>query len=436
MAKRFAIETYGCQMNKADSELVTAILENEGWTPVDDLGEADLILVNTCGVREHAERRVLGRLDQLKVLKKRTPGVKIGVLGCMAQRLSRRIIKEKPFVNLIMGPDSYRKLPQYLDGPSTCYRDVIIDDQLDTTETYEGIFPVRRSGISAWVTIMRGCNNFCSYCVVPYTRGRERSRPLDSIMGEVRNLTDRGFLEVTLLGQNVNSYRDDDHDFLSLLEKVSRTPGIKRVRFTTSHPKDLSKQLLEVMAETDVICNHIHLPVQSGSDHILKRMNRKYTREQYVALVHKIREMIPDVGLTTDIMVGFPGESPRDFEETLTLVDEVGFDSAFTFRYSVREGTSAARLTDDVLEGEKIERLNRLIELQQGITEEKYQKMVGRTVEVLLEGESKRNPREMVGRADDYKMVVLPGDGCAGRDFVRAKITRASGHTLFGDPVI
>jgi tRNA-2-methylthio-N6-dimethylallyladenosine synthase len=424
----FYIRTYGCQMNKYDSEIVAGILEEQGLREVSTPEAADVVLINTCSVREHAEQRVLGYLEQLRPLKAARAGQRLAVIGCMAERLGSRLLEAKPFVDLAVGPDRYRELPRLLglgDGNA---------ELSGEAETYEGIWPSHRKGVSAWVAVMRGCDNFCSYCIVPYVRGRERSRPAESVLEEVRRLVAEGFVEVNLLGQNVNSYHDGRHDFADLLLLVADVEGIRRVRFATSHPKDLSEKLIEAIASHPNICPHIHLPVQSGSDRILERMNRRYTRGQYLRLVERIRARIPEVALTTDIIVGFPGETREDFEQTRSLVEEVQFDGAFVFRYSVRQGTAAAQLEDDVPELEKIARLEELNRLQKKISLRRNRAYVGRKVEVLVEGPNRKRPGQFVGRTDTNKIVVFsPSVPIEAGSFVRLRIVEATAHTLFGE---
>ncbi|MDZ7260798.1 MAG: tRNA (N6-isopentenyl adenosine(37)-C2)-methylthiotransferase MiaB [candidate division KSB1 bacterium] len=426
--KTFFIQTYGCQMNKYDSELVAAILREKART----IEEANIILVNTCSVRQHAETRALGYLNALNAYKLRRKDVIIGLLGCMAQRMGQQILREKPFVDFVLGPDSYRQLPQILENlDNGGYHPESLAEEL---ETYSDIYPSRVEGVSAWVAIMRGCNNFCAYCIVPYVRGPERSRPAKDILNEVKRLVDEGFVEVTLLGQNVNSYRDGQTDFADLIYQVSQVPGITRVRFATSHPKDLSVKLLETIAESQTICPHIHLPVQSGSDTILRLMNRHYTRDYYLQLLEKARELIREVSVTTDIIVGFPGETEQDFQDTLTLVQQARFDNAFTFKYSPREGTQAAQYEETVTEEEKLSRLETLNKLQKKITLEINKKLVGKKVKVLVEGPSKKSQEQYQGRTDTNKIVVFPKRKEAIGSIIELKIVAAEGHTLFGQP--
>jgi|DewCreStandDraft_2_1066082.scaffolds.fasta_scaffold07003_4 tRNA-2-methylthio-N6-dimethylallyladenosine synthase len=432
--RKIYIETYGCQMNLADSEIVLGIMKNHGYTLTDDASRADVILVNTCSVREHAEQRVIGRLSSFLRYKKRNPNLVIGVLGCMAERLKKRLIEEENLADIVVGPDEYRKLPQLVNDAFAGHKGIAV--RLSKVETYDDITPLRTEGISAWITVMRGCDKFCTFCVVPFTRGRERSRPLKSIVKEVEMLSAQGYREVTLLGQNVNSYRDGDYDFADLLSAVAQVDRNMRVRFTTSHPKDMSDKLIKTIAEHPNICNYIHLPVQSGSDRILQLMNRTYDRKHYLELVKKIRDTIPGVSLSTDIIAGFPTETEEDHKMTLSLLEEVRFDGAFMFKYSPREGTKAYEMGDDVPDEVKIRRLNEIIELQQRISHEINQGMIGSEVEVLVEGESKRSSEQWMGRTDTNKVVIFPrSDEIKPGDYIIVRINKATSATLFGDIV-
>jgi tRNA-2-methylthio-N6-dimethylallyladenosine synthase len=433
-SKRIYIETYGCQMNLADSEIVLGIMKKHGYSLTDDISKADVILVNTCSVREHAEQRVIGRLSSFLRYKKRKPDLVIGVLGCMAERLKKRLIEEENLADIVVGPDEYRKLPQLVSDAFAGHKGIAV--KLSKVETYDDITPLRTEGISAWITVMRGCDKFCTFCVVPFTRGRERSRPLDSIVKEVEMLSSQGYREVTLLGQNVNSYRDGNYDFADLLSAVARVDRNMRIRFTTSHPKDMSDKLIQTIAEHPNICNYIHLPVQSGSDRILELMNRTYDRKHYLELVRKIRETIPGVSLSTDIIAGFPTETEEDHKMTLSLLEEVRFDGAFMFKYSPREGTKAYAMGDDVPDEVKVRRLTEIIELQQKISYEINQELIGKEVEVLVEGESKRSPEQWMGRTDTNKVVIFPKlEGVKPGDYVIVRINKANSATLFGDIV-
>jgi tRNA-2-methylthio-N6-dimethylallyladenosine synthase len=433
-SKRIYIETYGCQMNLADSEIVLGIMKRHGYSLTDDISKADVILVNTCSVREHAEQRVIGRLSSFLRYKKRKPDLVIGVLGCMAERLKKRLIEEENLADIVVGPDEYRKLPQLVSDAFAGHKGIAV--KLSKVETYDDITPLRTEGISAWITVMRGCDKFCTFCVVPFTRGRERSRPLDSIVKEVEMLSSQGYREVTLLGQNVNSYRDGNYDFADLLSAVARVDRNMRIRFTTSHPKDMSDKLIQTIAEHPNICNYIHLPVQSGSDRILELMNRTYDRKHYLELVRKIRETIPGVSLSTDIIAGFPTETEEDHKMTLSLLEEVRFDGAFMFKYSPREGTKAYAMGDDVPDEVKVRRLTEIIELQQKISYEINQELIGKEVEVLVEGESKRSSEQWMGRTDTNKVVIFPKlEGVKPGDYVIVRINKANSATLFGDIV-
>jgi len=425
------IKTYGCQMNKYDSELVAGILSKNDFTMTDSTKDADVLLVNTCSVREHAENRMLGNLTVISNLKRKKQDLIIGVIGCTAVRLNEEIIEKVPAVDFVAGPDHYRNLPELLKNVS------LFDEKwygFNNGETYENVTPLRKKGVSAWIAIMRGCNNFCSYCVVPYVRGRERSRTLKSIRREITELLAEGFKEVTLLGQNVNSYHDGEHHFPDLLENISEIEGLRRIRFATSHPKDLSSRLIEVIAKNDAVCNHIHLPVQSGSDRVLRAMNRGYTREGYFSLIEKIKKAICDVAITTDIITGFPGETREDHRETLDLVKKVEFDSAFVFKYSPREGTKAANFKDDVSENTKIERIKEINQIQQSISERKNRDLIGETREIMIEGSSRRSENELKGKLEVGKGVIVKEEcnNIKAGDFVNVKITDANSKTLFG----
>ncbi len=432
--RRVYMETYGCQMNLADSETVASILAREGYEVTGDMESADVILVNTCSVRENAEVRIYGRLALFRRLRKTKPGLVIGVLGCMAARVGEELIKDHG-VTLVAGPDSYRTLPDLLMRSFAGGRVINID--LTTEETYAGICPTRleSNGISGFVSITRGCDNFCTYCIVPFTRGRERSRdPLD-ILNEVKDLEARGYCEVTLLGQNVNSYHwgAGEVDFPVLLEKVARAVPGMRIRFTTSHPKDMSDKTLRVIARNPNICKHIHLPVQSGSSRVLKAMNRKYDRSWYLHRIRAIRAILPGCGITTDVFCGFPGESDEDHRETLSLLAEVKFDFAFMFKYSERPGTFAAEhLKDDVPEKVKSQRLKEIIDLQAIIALRSNQADIGRTFEVLVEGTSKKSKNQLFGRNPQNKVIVFTrGDSQPG-DRVAVRVTDCTGATLKG----
>lgn len=429
---RVYIETYGCQMNLADSELVMGILNQNGFDISKDLNSADVVLLNTCSIREHAEERIYGRLGNLKKLKIQKPNMVIGILGCMAERLRKDLIEEKSIVDLVVGPDEYRRLPELIDISFIGEKGIGV--RLSRTETYDDIIPYREDGLMAWISVMRGCDKFCTFCVVPFTRGRERSRSLNSIVEEVKLLSKRGFREVTLLGQNVNSYLDNDYDFADLLVSVAKVDKNLRIRFTTSHPQDISDKLINTIAENENICKYIHLPVQSGSNRILELMNRSYTIEHYLNIIDKIKKIIPDVSLSTDIISGFPTETYEDHLMTLDVIEKVQYDGAYMFKYSPREGTKAYKMIDDVPDEIKTKRLQEIISLQQKISFEINQKMVGREEIVLVEGESKKSSDYFSGRTDGNKVVVFPkSDGISEGDYVKVKIKKATSATLFGD---
>ncbi|OQX85644.1 tRNA (N6-isopentenyl adenosine(37)-C2)-methylthiotransferase MiaB [candidate division KSB1 bacterium 4484_87] len=435
--KKVYFETYGCQMNKYDSELVAGILGQEGYLLTDKVEDSDLILINTCSVREHAEKRVFGRLDALRQLKKKNQDLVIGVMGCMAARLKDGITESRPFVNFVVSPDNYRSIPQLLqkieqDGSDSHFTLA----EFNEYEDYGELFPSHTRGVNAWVAIMRGCNNFCSYCIVPYVRGRERSRKLINVVSEVERLAQQNYKEITLLGQNVNSYHDGENDFADLILRVADVEGIERVRFATSHPKDLSDKLIEAIAAHPKICNHIHLPVQAGSDKILKAMNRRYTREHYLRLAEKARAKIDGLGLYTDIIVGFPGETDEDFQDTVDLLKEIEFDGAFIFKYSPREGTKAARLQETVSEKEKVDRLKYLNEVQDEISLKKNMRLVGKIETVLAEGPSKKaKPNQYMGRTEANKIVVFDSKTPVSNQMLDVRIIDVKGHTLFGELV-
>ena len=432
LMKQLFIETYGCQMNVADSEVIASVMKMAGYETCDSIEEADAVLLNTCSVRENAENKIYSRLEALHALQKKGHAFIIGVVGCMAERVREELI-EHHHVNLVAGPDSYLSLPELFAAAEIGEK--AINVELSTTETYRDVIPERVCGshISGFVSIMRGCNNFCHYCIVPYTRGRERSREVDSILNEVKDLQRKGFKEVTLLGQNVNSYQCGEVGFPQLLGIVAEAAPDMRIRFTTSHPKDMSDETLEVIATHKNICRHIHLPVQSGSNRILKLMNRKYTREWYLDRVAAIRRILPDCGLTTDIFVGYHSETEEDHQLSLSLMKEVGYDSAFMFKYSERPGTYASKhLPDDVPEDTKIRRLNEMIALQNELSAESYKKDIGKTFEVLVEGVSKRSKEQFFGRAQQNKVVVFDRGSHYIGDFVKVKVSESSSATLKG----
>jgi tRNA-2-methylthio-N6-dimethylallyladenosine synthase len=420
-------------MNLADTEVVLSILAGAGYGQTTSLRSADVVFVNTCAVRENAEQRIYGRLGDFRRYKKENPGMIVGVLGCMAERLRKDLMQSESHVDLVVGPDEYRRLPELIDGAINGERGIAV--RLSRVENYDDILPLRTEGISAWISVMRGCDKFCTFCVVPFTRGRERSRSMESVVREVEHLGARGFKEVSLLGQNVNSYNDGEHDFADLMAAVARVDRSMRVRFTTSHPQDMSEKLLRTIAEHDNICNYIHLPVQSGSDRILDLMNRTYTRAQYLALVRKIKATIPEVSLSTDIISGFPTETAEDHHQTLEVIQEVGFDGAFTFKYSPRENTKAWHMGDDVADDLKIERLNEIIDLQRAISLRKNEAMVDTMCEVLVEGESTKSANDYCGRTDTNKMVVFQKGECKIGEYLNVRIDRANSATLFGTSV-
>ena len=426
------IETYGCQMNTADSELVMGILKRSGYNITKDINLADVVLMNTCSIRENAEQRIYGRLGNFKNLKTEKPGLVVGILGCMAERLRKDLIEEKQIVDIVVGPDEYRKLPQFIDTAFGGEKGIGV--QLSRTETYEDILPFREDGLQAWLSVMRGCDKFCTFCVVPFTRGRERSRSLESVVREIRQLSERGFREVTLLGQNVNSYNDGDFDFADLLAAAAAVDKKIRIRFTTSHPQDLSDKLLHAIAEHSNICNYIHLPVQSGSDRILRLMNRTYTVEHYLNLIEKARTIIPEVSFSTDIISGFPTETNEDHLMTLDLMRDVKYDGAYMFKYSPREGTKSYKMDDDVSEEIKAKRLREIIELQQQISLEKNQELLDRSEIILIEGASRKSDKFLAGRTDTNKVVIIPvKDGVKEGDYVSVKINKVTSATLFGE---
>ena len=442
--KKLVIETYGCQMNVADSEVVASVMEMAGYGTCESLDTADAVFLNTCSVRDNAEQKIINRLEFLHNLRKKGRKLIIGVLGCMAERVQEKLIEEH-HADLVAGPDSYMSLPDLIAQAECGHKAININ--LSTTETYKDIIPQRICGIhiGGFVSIMRGCNNFCHYCIVPYTRGRERSRDVESILKECLDLAEKGFKEVTLLGQNVNSYcacQEDENGekqeikFPQLLRMVARAVPEMRVRFTTSHPKDMSDETLHVIAEEPNICHHIHLPVQSGSNRILKAMNRKYTREWYLDRVSAIRRIIPDCGLSTDIFAGFSGETEEDHQMSLSLMEECAYDSAFMFKYSERPGTYASKhLPDDVSEETKIRRLNELIALQNRLSAESNRKCIGKEFEILVEGVSKRSREQLYGRTSQNKVVIIDRQNHRIGDKVKVRITESSSATLIGTAI-
>jgi len=421
-------------MNLSDSELMAGILTRHGYQLADSLDDADVIIVNTCAVREHAENRVLGHLGDLNRYKQKNPDVVLGVCGCMAQHLKGKIIEVAPYVDFVIGPDGYRKLPDAIS--SVVEGHAFLNLKLDKKEDYADIEPHRQEGVRAWLTIMRGCDKVCAFCIVPFVRGRERSISMKTLIAEVRKLAEEGFSEVVLLGQTVNSYHDGQHDFSDLLAAITGVDGIERIRFTSPYPTDITDKMIDVMASSDKICKQIHLPLQSGSTKILKAMRRKYTPEDYLELVEKMRTQMPNLAIGTDIIVGFCGEMEEDFLATYSLMKTVRFDSAFMFKYSPRKGTLAEKkFIDDVPPEEKGRRLTEIIELQEKISLDINKTFIGKTVEVLTEGESKRNPEQLFGKTDGFKTTVFPKDNAQVGQFVQVKIKDATAHTLLGEIV-
>ena len=440
MTKKLYIETYGCQMNLSDSEVVASILEKDGYSVTEEIKEADVVFVNTCSIRDHAERRVRNRIQEFKHLKEIKPDLKIGVLGCMAERLKETILKEESFVDIVVGPDAYRDIPRLIKETKDGRQ--IANTLLSLEETYADINPVRldKNGISAFISIMRGCDNYCAYCVVPYTRGHERSRDPKSIIREAEDLLEKGYKEITLLGQNVNSFDWNEEgekiNFAILLKMVAEVSPELRIRFSTSHPKDISDELIETIAATPNICNSIHLPVQSGSSSCLKRMKRSYTRDWYINRIEKIKELIPNCGLSTDIIAGFCGETEEEHKETLSVMEYVGYDYAFMFKYSERPDTFAAnRLADDIDEKTKGRRLQEIIKLQQELGLKSNLKDVGKVFRVLVDNVSKRSDLQMAGRNDQNKVIVFDRKNSNLGDYVDVKCTSCTAATLKGEIV-
>jgi tRNA-2-methylthio-N6-dimethylallyladenosine synthase len=440
MTKKVYIETYGCQMNVADSEVVVSILSGHGYEYTDDIKEAGLILINTCSIRENAEKRIWGRLKAIGHLKRKNPGIVIGMIGCMAERLKEEAIEKEHLVDMIVGPDAYRDLPFLISEAESGHKAVNV--LLSREETYADISPVRmdKNGVTSFVSIMRGCNNMCSYCVVPYVRGAERSRDTESVLNEIKDLWNKGYREVTLLGQNVDSYgwKSVDHiiDFSELLEKAALVNPLMRIRFSTSHPKDISDGLLQTMSEYPNICKHIHLPAQSGSSRILKLMNREYTREWYMDRISAIRSIMPECAISTDIITGFCTETEDDHKETLSLMECAGYDFAYMFKYSERPGTRAARkYSDDVPEEIKSKRLNEIISLQNKLSVRSKKQDVGRVFEVLIEDFSKRSKDYLSGRTSQNKVVVFQGNGRRKGEYVSVKIESSTSATLLGKTI-
>jgi tRNA-2-methylthio-N6-dimethylallyladenosine synthase len=417
------IETYGCQMNVADSELMRGHLARSGYTAASDPAEADVILLNTCAIREHAEERIFGRVGTLSQYKLRKPHLQIGLAGCMAQHFKDRLLERLDFV---VGPDGYRRLPELLGG------DPFADVRLDRDETYADLAPERGAGVRAWITVMRGCDKFCTFCIVPYVRGRERSVPVEAVLAQVRDAVANGYREIVFLGQTVNAYRDGDTDFGALLRRTAAIDGVLRVRFTSPHPTDMRPSTIAAMAECPQVCPQLHLPVQSGSDAVLRRMERGYTVAEYLDLVRRLRDAVPRLALSTDIIVGFPGESETDFEATLELMRTVRYDSAFQFKYSRRDHTKAGKWDETVSEADKGRRLETLIRLQERIGAEINAGWVGREVEVLVEGPARRPEGWLAGKTREFKTAVFAAGDAQVGDLVRVRVTDATAHTLIG----
>ncbi len=435
--RKLFIETYGCQMNVCDSEIVVSIMQKEGYVYTDRIEQADIILINTCSIRDNAEQRIWGRLSEMRRLRKHKPSLIVGIIGCMAERLKEKLVEGDYGVDVVAGPDAYRDLPSLVREAEAGGKGVNV--MLSREETYAEISPVRldRNGVSAFIAIMRGCNNYCSYCVVPYTRGIERSRDAETIVAEARQLFDNGYREVTLLGQNVNSYRTGEVDFPELLRRVAAISPLLRVRFATSHPKDISDRLLETMASMPNICRAIHLPAQSGASTMLERMNRKYTREWYLDRVAAIRRYMPDCAITTDLIAGFSGETEEEHRQTLSLMREVGYDFAYMFKYSERPGTFAHRhLPDDISEQVKTRRLTEIIDLQNTLSEQSNRRDIGKEFEILVECTSKRSEAQLSGRTSQNKMVVFDRGSHSVGDYVKVRITGCSSATLFGEEIL
>ena len=433
--KKFAIQTYGCQMNVADSELVEGILTKLGLEKTSNFDEADAIFLNTCAIRENAETKVHSRLGNLHKIKLTKPHLIIGVLGCMAQNLKDDLLKNKPYVDIILGPDSYRKIPELINRHEIDNKS-IVDTKLSRYEVYENLFPTRGDTFNAWVSIMRGCNKFCSFCIVPFTRGRERSRSIESVVDEVKKAVDQGFAEITLLGQNVNSYKFEGNTFAELLLAVSDINGVKRIRYTSPHPQDINIELLEVMASRKNICNYIHFPMQSGSNEILKKMNRTYTREHFHYMASKIREIMPNCGLSTDIIVGFPGETEEDFMKTIQLIKDIEFDQSYSFIYSKRPGTPAASLEDNITDVEKKERLKFLQDTINSLSKNRSKSIIGEQAEVLVEGKSSKFKNMVTGRTTNNKIINIPGQDNLVGELLKIQITELNNKSLKGEILI
>ena len=431
--KSVFIETYGCQMNEADTEIVKGILGDGDFNFTNEKNNADVIFINTCSVRDNAEQRVNHFLENLNGIKRMNPSIVVGVLGCMAERLRTELIEKNNIVDIVVGPDEYRKLPTLIFEAINGSKGIAV--KLSRFENYDDIIPLRKDGINAWLSVMRGCDKFCTFCVVPFTRGRERSRTLNSVLNEIKILSEQGFKDVTLLGQNVNSYRDENYDFADLMDAVSNIDSKMRIRFTTSHPEDMSDKLINVIAEKENICKSIHLPVQSGSDRILQLMNRTYTVKHYLNLIEKIKKQIPNATLSTDIMSSFPTENEFDHKATIDLIKEVEFDGSYTFKYSARENTKAFLMNDETSEEIKLERLNEIITVQREISTKLNFKMIGTVEEILIESDSAKSTNDWMGRTDGNKSTIIKKNGYKIGDLVKVKITKTNSATLFGEEV-
>ena len=430
--KSFYIETYGCQMNVSDSELMTGVLTKAGYEITNDINSANVVLKNTCAIRENAEEKFLNRIEHLNAIKRRNTEMVLGICGCMAQHMRTMVLEAAPYIDLILGPDAYRSLPQALDSINS--KDTFVNLKLDKSEDYADISPIRKDGIRAWLTIQRGCDKMCSFCVVPFTRGRERSLPIPMLVKEVESLVDEGFKEVVLLGQTVNSYYDGTHNFGDLLFAINQVEGIERIRFTSPHPSDATKTMIDAIASCEKVCKQIHLPLQSGSTKILSDMHRTYTADEYRELVFDLRNQIPNLAISTDIIGGFCGETQEDFQKTHDLINEIRYDSAFMFKYSDRNGTLANRtLKDNVPEEEKIRRLQTIIDLQYRISHEINQGRVGETIEILVEGESRKSKADYFGKDDTFKTTVFPRKNAQIGETVNVKVHTASANTLIGN---
>jgi tRNA-2-methylthio-N6-dimethylallyladenosine synthase len=430
--KKVYIETYGCQMNLSDTEIVLSVLSDFGYNETSSINESDIIFLNTCSVRENAETKIFNRLKHIKGLKRKNPAKVVGILGCMAERLKQELIEKEKVVDIIVGPDEYRKLPNLIENLyATGEKGIAV--KLSKEETYDDITPVRKEGISAWISVMRGCDKFCTFCVVPFTRGRERSRKVSSIVTESKKLYEDGIKEITLLGQNVNSFKDDGRDFADLLKRVALEVPDMRIRYATSHPYDCSRKLLDTMAEYENICNYIHLPVQSGSERVLKLMNRLYSIEHYLEVLYYAKSIMPDVGLSTDIITGFPAETEYDHKMTLELMEKAEYDYAYTFAYSPRENTKSFKMIDDVPQDVKMRRLDEIIQLQRKLSLKTNKKLVGMTKEILLESESKKSGEFLMGRTDCNKSVIVPRRNYLIGDKIKVKIIKSNSATLFAE---